>query len=104
MSESFVSAKRDRITSVSEFKRGSATPPADLVRLLRAHPFVPFRIHLLDGMVYRINHPEWVMVGITSAIVAIPDEQRPELYSSWEIVDLRHIVRLERIEMATQAS
>lgn len=79
-------------------------PPADLLRMIRTQPFTPFRIHLLDGTVYRVNHPELVMVGIASAIVAFPDEQRPELYSSWEIVDLRHIVRLERIEPASQAS
>jgi hypothetical protein len=79
-------------------------PPADLLRMVRARPFSPFRIHLDDGTVYRINHPELVMVGIASAIVAFRDEQRPELYSSWEIVDLRHIVRIERIEPATQAT
>ena len=79
-------------------------PPADLLRMIRARPFAPFRIHLDDGTVYRINHPELVMVGIASAIVAFPDEQHPELYSSWEIVDLRHIVRLERIEPASQAT
>ncbi|MHB1423554.1 MAG: hypothetical protein ACYC3I_10240 [Gemmataceae bacterium] len=73
-------------------------PPADLLRMIRAQPFTPFRMHLDDGTVYRVNHPELVMVGIASAIVAFPDEQRPELYSSWEIVALRHIVRLERIE------
>jgi hypothetical protein len=86
------------------FGRRLAMPPADLVRMVRAQPFVPFRIHLDGGTVYRINHPELVMVGIASAIVAFPDEQRPELYRSWEIVDLRHISRLERIELANQAS
>jgi hypothetical protein len=79
-------------------------PPTDLLRMIRARPFTPLRIHLDDGTVYRINHPELVMVGIATAIVAFPDEQRPELYSSWEIVDLRHIVRLERIEPTPQAS
>jgi hypothetical protein len=79
-------------------------PPADLLRMIRAQPFTPFGIHLNDGTVYRINHPELVIVGIPSAIVAFPDDQRPELYSSWEIVDLRHIVRLERIEPASQAT
>ena len=77
-------------------------PPADLLRLIRAQPFTPFRIYLSDGTVYQINHPELAMVGIASAIVAFPDEQRPELYSSWEIVDLRHIVRLERVEAANR--
>ncbi|MGH7173430.1 MAG: hypothetical protein ACRELF_20100, partial [Gemmataceae bacterium] len=75
-----------------------------LLRMIRARPFTPFRIHLDDGTVYRVNHPELVMVGIASAVVAFPDEQRPEFYSSWEIVDLRHIVRLERIEPAAHAS
>jgi hypothetical protein len=35
-------------------------PPAVLLDLLRAKPFVPFRIHLSDGTVYRIPHPDLV--------------------------------------------
>jgi hypothetical protein len=72
--------------------------------MIRARPFTPFRLHLDDGTVYWINHPKLVMVGIASAIVALPDEQHSELYNSWEFVALRHIVRLERIEPASQAT
>jgi hypothetical protein len=78
---------------------------------MRKHPEIPAifakehsTFYLDAGTAYRINHPELVMVGLASAIVAFGDEQRPELYSSWEIVDLRHIVRLERIEPASQAT
>jgi hypothetical protein len=79
-------------------------PSAELLQMLRNRPFAPFRIHLADGTTYEIRHPELVLVGTASAIVAFPDPERPGLYRSWEIVDLRHIGRLERIEPATQTS
>jgi hypothetical protein len=79
-------------------------PPADLLQMLRARPFRPFRIYLDDGTLYEIRHPELVMVSVASAIVAFPDPDHPGMYRPWEIVDLRHIVRLERIEPTSQAT
>jgi hypothetical protein len=73
-------------------------PPADLLRLLRRQPFEPFRIHLADGTVYEIRHPELVIVAAASAIVAIPDPNVPGQAQSWEIVALRHMTRLEPIQ------
>ncbi|HTU16425.1 MAG TPA: hypothetical protein VMG10_00055 [Gemmataceae bacterium] len=78
--------------------------PAELLQMLRARPFMPFRIYLNDGTLYEIRHPELVMVFVASAIVAFPDPDHPGLYRSWEIVDLRHIGRLERIEPASQTT
>jgi len=79
-------------------------PSSELLQMLRNKPFVPFRIHLVDGTVYEIRHPELVLLGVSSAIIAFPHPERPGLYQSWEVVDLRHIGRLERIETASQAS
>lgn len=79
-------------------------PSSEMLQMLRARPFLPFRIHVDDGTLYEIRHPELVMVSVASAIVAFPDPDHPGLYRSWEIVDLRHIVRLERIEPASQVS
>lgn len=79
-------------------------PSAELLQMLRTRPFSPFRIYLNDGALYEIRHPELVMVSVASAIVAFPDPDHPGHYRSWEIVDLRHIVRLERIEAASQAT
>jgi hypothetical protein len=73
-------------------------PPADLLLMLRARPFVPFCIHLDYGTVYEIRHPELVLLSVASAIIAFPDPDHPGLNRSWEIVALRHMVRLERIE------
>jgi hypothetical protein len=79
-------------------------PSAELLQMLRARPFLPFRIYLDDGTLYEVRHPELVMVSVASAIVAFPDPDHPGHYRSWEIVDLRHIVRLERIEPASQTT
>ena len=58
---------------------------------------------LADG-VYEIRHPELVLLSVASAIIAFPDPDHPGLNRSWEIVSLRHMVRLERIETASQTS
>ncbi|HEY7155171.1 MAG TPA: hypothetical protein VH575_14510 [Gemmataceae bacterium] len=73
-------------------------PATDLLRTLRAQPFSPFRMHVSEGVVYDIRHPEMVIVMAASAIVAFPDPANEEMASGWEVVDLRHIIRLEPIQ------
>ncbi|HVS38784.1 MAG TPA: hypothetical protein VMS17_24725 [Gemmataceae bacterium] len=75
-------------------------PPAELLKLLRRQPFVPFRIHLSDGITYEIKHPDLVLVGLASATVGFPAASDPRLYDRSEIVALRQIVRLEPLEQA----
>ncbi len=75
-------------------------PPADLLRLLRARPFTPFRIHLDDGRAFEARHPEFVLVGAASAIVATPDQQNQGQFTAYEIVALRHVTSLEPIPSA----
>jgi hypothetical protein len=72
-------------------------PATELLRMLRAQPFVPFRMHVSEGMVYEIRHPEMVIVMAAAAIVAFPDPANEALASGWELVDLRHLIRLEPI-------
>ena len=67
----------------------------ELLRMLRAQPFVPFRIHISGGTVYEIRHPEMVIVLAAAAIVAFPDLANPEMATGWEVVALRHMIRLE---------
>ena len=47
-------------------------PPQDLLKSVRRRPFVPFRLHVSDGTVYEIKHPELLMVSMESAIVGLP--------------------------------
>jgi hypothetical protein len=70
-------------------------PATELLRMLHMKPFVPFRMHGSEGMVYEIRHPEMVIVMAAAAIVGFPDPANEELASGWELVDLRHIIRLE---------
>lgn len=68
---------------------------ADFYALTRRQPFVPFRIVTSDGTVYEIRHPDMVLVTLSSIVVAYPAQQDPHAYGRYDIVSLRHVVRLE---------
>jgi hypothetical protein len=83
--------------------QGKKMPPQDLLQAIRRRPFVPFRLHVSDGTVYEIRHPELFMVAVASAVVGVRSSaQQPPQIDHYEIADLRHIVRLEPLD--TQAS
>ena len=46
----------------------------ELKRLLGAAPFRPFNLHMADGRIFEIQHPETVMVT-RKGIVVIEDEK-----------------------------
>jgi len=72
--------------------------PADLLHALRQRPFIPFRLHVSDGTVHTIRHPESLLIGLSSAIVGISDNPDTPTYTRTETVDMRHIVRIVPIE------
>ena len=74
--------------------------PSELLPLIRRRPFIPFRIHLSDGVVYEIHHPEMVMIGVASATIGFPEREEVPIYTRTEIIALRHIVRLEPLQSA----
>jgi hypothetical protein len=67
----------------------------EILNLLRARPFVPFRIVTSDATTYEVHHPELVMVGGANAIIGYPDRNQPGAYDRFDIVSMRHIVRVE---------
>ena len=73
----------------------------DLLEMLRKRPFQMFRIHVTDGTVYEIRHPEMMVVGRTKALVFFPPEglSLPAI-DRFEFVALLHITRLEPVEFA----
>jgi hypothetical protein len=71
--------------------------PADLRDRLRNRPFEPFRIVSSDGVTYDIRHPDLVLVTLGSAVIGFPDPSVPGVTARYDIVSLRHIVRLEQI-------
>jgi hypothetical protein len=78
-------------------------PPQELLQAVRRRPFSAFRLHVSDGTTYEIRHPELLMVAVASAVVGLPSaNQPPPAVERYEIVNLRHIVRLEPLEMAAK--
>ncbi len=61
-----------------------------LLQVIRAQPFKPFRLNLADGRHLEIHHPEFVARSPSgrTAIVYKPDE-------SFEIVDLLLVVSID---------
>ena len=73
-------------------------PPQDLLNALRVRPFVPFRLHVSEGATYEIRHPEMMLVGLASVIVAIPADPTSPYYHRTETVAARHIIRMVPLE------
>ncbi len=71
--------------------------PAELLQIVRARPFVPFRIFMSDGTVYEVRHPDMVIISLSMAVVGYPDPSHPGVSARMDIISLRYIVRLEFI-------
>ena len=71
----------------------------DVLEMLQVRSFQPFRIHVSDGTVYEIRHPEMMVVGRTRALVFFPPEGMSlPVLDRFESVALLHITRLEPLE------
>lgn len=68
---------------------------SELRDLLRTRPFIPFRVVTTDSTTYEIRHPELVMVSLATAVIGYPDMRSPGIVERYDIVSLRHIIRLE---------
>jgi hypothetical protein len=75
--------------------------PEEINRMLRATPFVPFRVHTSAGKYMDVSHPEMAMLTrmalLVARPVADPTEDIPNRYDS---VSPLRIVRLEPIVAA----
>ena len=76
----------------------------DLLNLTRRRPFVPFRIVTSDGTIYEVPRPDLIMVGLSSVIIGYPSDQEAHAYGRFDVVSMRHIVRLEPNEPAEQTA
>ena len=73
----------------------------DLLELLRAQPFRPFRIHGTDGRARDVRHPDEALVLRTRVVLPLGD--RGEVPDVAEHLALAHIVRLEELGITTNA-
>ncbi len=79
--------------------------PDDILRLLRATPFEPFRISLSDGTEYEVRHPELAIVGRSTVVAGVPGpEGPPGPVQRMVHCALIHITRTEAVDGATDGS
>lgn len=68
----------------------------DLLRLLYAVPFRPFRLYVLEKTTYEVRHPETAILTRSTVTVHPPQGNLPlPLGIEKVIVSLRHITRIE---------
>jgi hypothetical protein len=76
--------------------------PDDLLELVRARPFEPFRIYISDGAVYEIRHPDMVIVQRSKVTVAVPGPAGPDGPAERTVnCALMHITRTEHVNGGT---
>jgi len=77
--------------------------PDDLLELLRAAPFEAFRIHLSDGAVFEIRHPDMAIVQRSKVTVAVPGPKGPDGPAERTVnCALVHITRTELLNGAAR--
>jgi hypothetical protein len=70
----------------------------EMLSLLNARPFVPFRFHLSDGGTVDVPSRELVMPGRTFAVVGVLDPNRNDsVMDRWTTVWYMHVTRVEML-------
>lgn len=73
--------------------------PEDILEILRAKPFEPFRVYLTDGAVYEIRHPDMAIVQRSKVTVAVPGPEGPDGPAERTVnCALIHITRTEILD------
>ena len=70
--------------------------PEDILELLRATPFEPFRVYLSDGAVYEVRHPDMAIAQRSKVTIAVPGPEGPDGPAERTVnCSLMHITRTE---------
>lgn len=70
----------------------------DLLELLRARPFQPFRLFATDGRTYDVRHPDQALV-LRSRVI-LPLQSGDSVPEGLEHLALLHIIRAEVLEQS----
>ena len=78
--------------------------PEDILQLLRARPFRPFRLSLSDGSSFEVRHPELAIVARSVVVVGVAGPEGLEGPVERTVnCALVHITRTELIDGARTA-
>jgi hypothetical protein len=75
----------------------------NLLSLVKARPFVPFRFVMSDGGIVEVKSPEFIWPGRQYATIALPDPKAPDTLIDWyTTVWYMHVTRVELMQPGAQ--
>ena len=69
--------------------------PEEFIELLEERPFLPLRLHMSNGRVHEVRHPENAIVG--EGVIALGVPQEGSEFPLIRLVSLPHINEVETI-------
>ena len=72
----------------------------ELIELLEERPFKPLRLHLADGRVREIRHPEMAVVAKDSVSIGMPGDNGTKIAVKITHCSLPNVVEIEPFEIA----
>lgn len=76
----------------------------DMRDLLRAQPFIPFRLNMTNGTSYEIRHSELVIPLPRTVVVALDGDLAQGLPERTVTLPLLHIVSVDHLEPAPKGN
>ncbi|MEX2173522.1 MAG: hypothetical protein WD872_04115 [Pirellulaceae bacterium] len=70
----------------------------ELIELLEERPFHPLRLHLADGRMREIRHPEMAIVSESLVAIGIPRDDESKIAIKITYCSLPHVVEAEPID------
>jgi hypothetical protein len=74
--------------------------PGELKAWLKREPFLPVRLHMTDHSTFEVRHPEWIMVGFSTAVVGTRRDPSSEIYDEPILLKLSQITRVEPLALS----
>ena len=71
----------------------------ELLELLEERPFVPLRLHLADGRVREIRHPEMALVSETHVAIGVPRDEESKVALRFTFCSIPNIVEVEPFDV-----
>jgi len=71
----------------------------ELIELLEERPFTPLRLHLADGRVREIRHPEMALVAKTHVAIGVPGDDESKVAIRMTFCSIPNIVEVEPFEI-----
>lgn len=75
----------------------------ELIEILEERPFRPLRLHLADGRVREIRHPEMAFVSQTLIAIGVPSDTGSKVPMRMTFCSVPNIVEVEPFEIEKPA-